>query len=322
MFENWTFGFDVPTIIVCVVFVAAFASVLAVSSLFLQNDKFAARRRAVAERRDLLQVQQRENFSQRKRLQPGRSESWMRAVIVKLKLQDMLEAKELKRRLVQAGWRKNSAPVTFIFARLVTPIAVGCLAWFYTWRVFPDWTWQKIAIAALVAALVGYMLPTLMLSNAVGKRQKILTRAFPDALDLMTICVEAGMSIEAAFNKVSEEMAESAPLMAEEIGLTAAELAFLGDRRAAYENLADRTGLPTFKSMTVTLLQSEKYGTPIAQGLRVIAQENRDARLSAAEKKAAALPAQLTVPMIIFFLPVLFIVIAGPAGIQVSELMK
>jgi tight adherence protein C len=322
MFDNWTFGFDVPTIIVCVVFVAAFASVLAVASLFLQNDKFAARRRAVAERRDLLQVQQRENFSQRKRLQPGRSETWMRAVITRLKLQDMLEAKELKRRLIQAGWRKNSAPVTFIFARLVAPIAVGCLAWFYAWRVFPDWTWQKIALAALIAALIGFMLPTLMLSNAVQKRQKILTRAFPDALDLMTICVEAGMSIEAGFNKVSEEMAESAPLMAEEIGLTAAELAFLGDRRIAYENLAERTGLPTFKSLTTTLLQSEKYGTPIAQGLRVIAQENRDARLSAAEKKAAALPAQLTVPMIIFFLPVLFIVIAGPAGIQVSELMK
>jgi tight adherence protein C len=138
----------------------------------------------------------------------------------------------------------------------------------------------------------------------------------------MVICVEAGMSIEAAFNKVSEEMAESAPLMAEEIGLTAAELAFLNDRRAAYENLAERSGLATFKSLVTTLLQSEKYGTPIAAGLRVIAQENRDARLNAAEKKAAALPAQLTVPMIIFFLPVLFIVIAGPAGIQVSELMS
>jgi tight adherence protein C len=322
MFEDWKFAFDVPTIIVCVVFVAAFASVLAVSSMFLQNDKFAARRRAVAERRDLLQVQQRENYSQRKRLQPGRSESWMRAVIHKLKLQDMLEAKELKRRLIQAGWRKNSAPVTFIFARLALPIALAGIAVFYAYTVFPDWTLVKKLLAVGVAALLGYMLPTLMLSNAVAKRQKILTRAFPDALDLMTICVEAGMSIEAGFNKVSEEMAESAPLMAEEIGLTAAELAFLGDRRSAYENLAERTGLPTFKSLTTTLLQSEKYGTPIAQGLRTIAQENRDARLSAAEKKAAALPAQLTVPMIIFFLPVLFIVIAGPAGIQVSELMK
>ena len=322
MFANFKFGFDLPTVIVAVVFIAAAASVMAVSSLFVRNDAFAARRRAVAERRDQLAVQQREGFQQRRRLQPGRSESWMRAVITKLKLQDMLEAKELKKRVIQAGWRRGSAPVTFIFGRLALPIALGALAFFYALTVFPDWGWEKRLGAVLVAALFGYMLPTLMLSNAVQKRQKILTRAFPDALDLMVICVESGMSIEAAFNKVSEEMVESAPLMAEEMGLTAAELAFLGDRRAAYENLADRTGLPTFKSLTVTLLQSEKYGTPIATGLRVIAQENRDARLNAAEKKAAALPAQLTVPMIIFFLPVLFIVIAGPAGIQVAELMK
>ncbi|HVZ01786.1 MAG TPA: type II secretion system F family protein [Dongiaceae bacterium] len=322
MFANFAFGFDLPTVIVLVVFVAAFASVLAVSSFFLQNDKFAARRRAVAERRDQLAVQQREGFSQRKRLQPGRSESWMRLIITKLNLQDMLEAKELKRRLIQAGWRSSSAPVTFIFARLAVPLVLAGIAAFYAYTIFPDWTWQKKWIAILVAFLIGGVLPQLLLSNAVQKRQKILTRAFPDALDLMVICVEAGMSIEAAFNKVSEEMAESAPLMAEEMGLTAAELAFLGDRRAAYENLADRTGLSTFKSLTTTLLQSEKYGTPIAAGLRVIAQENRDARLNAAEKKAAALPAQLTVPMIIFFLPVLFIVIAGPAGIQVSELMS
>jgi tight adherence protein C len=234
----------------------------------------------------------------------------------------MLEAKELKRRLVQAGWRSNSAPVTFIFARLVLPIVLAGIAAFYAYTIFPDWIWQKKWAAIAIAALLGYLLPTLMLTNAVQKRQKTLTRAFPDALDLMVICVEAGMSIEAAFNKVSEEMAESAPLMAEEMGLTAAELAFLGDRRSAYENLAERTGLATFKSLTTTLLQSEKYGTPIAAGLRVIAQENRDARLNAAEKKAAALPAQLTVPMIIFFLPVLFVVIAGPAGIQVSDLMK
>jgi len=322
MFQNFAFGFDVPTIIVMVVFVAAFASVLAVALPFLRSDAFAARRRAVAERRDQLAVAQRDNYSQRRRLQPGRSESWMRLVLTKLKLQDMLEAKELKRRVIQAGWRKSSAPVTFIFARLAVPLVLGGIAAFYAWTIFPDWSLTKKALAIVAALLLGYMLPTLMLTNAVQKRQKILTRAFPDALDLMVICVEAGMSIEAAFNKVSEEMAESAPLMAEEIGLTAAELAFLGDRRAAYENLAERTGLSSFKSLTTTLLQSEKYGTPIAAGLRVIAQENRDARLNAAEKKAAALPAQLTVPMIIFFLPVLFIVIAGPAGIQVSELLK
>lgn len=322
IFDNWEFGFDLPTVIILVAFIAAFASVMAVATPFLQNDKFVARRKAVAFKRDELQIQQREGFNSRRRLQPTRSESFMRNIIKQLRLEDMLEQKELKRRLIQAGWRNNSAPVTFTFVRLLMPLGLGVLAFVYSLSLFPDWTYQGKGGAALFGVFLGYLLPTIFLTNAVQKRQKTLTRAFPDALDLMVICVESGMSIEAAFNKVSEEMAESAPLMAEEIGLTAAELAFLGDRRAAYENLAERTGLATFRSLTTTLLQSEKYGTPIATGLRVIAQENRDARLNAAEKKAAALPAQLTVPMIIFFLPVLFIVIAGPAGIQVADLMK
>jgi len=322
LFENWEFGFDLPTVIICVAFVAAFASVMAVATPFLQNDKFAARRKAVAFKRDELQIQQREGFNSRRRLQPTRSESAMRNVITQLRLGDMLEQKDLKRRLVQGGYRTTSAPVTFTFVRLAMPIALGLLAFFYSLSLFPEWTYQGKGLAVIFGAALGYMLPTIFLTNAVQKRQKVLTRALPDALDLMVICVESGMSIEAAFTKVSEEMAESAPLMAEEMGLTAAELAYLGDRRAAYENLAERTGLATFRSLTTTLLQSEKYGTPISTGLRVIAQENRDARLNAAEKKAAALPAQLTVPMIIFFLPVLFIVIAGPAGIQVAELMK
>jgi tight adherence protein C len=320
--QDFAFGFDLPTVIVLVAFIAAFASVLAVALPFLQNDKFAARRRAVAFKRDELAVQQRENMSSRRRLQPTRSESTMRSILKQLKLDEMLEQKELKRRLIQAGWRANSTPVTFVFARLALLIGLAALAAFYAWRVFPDWQlYMKLGLT-VGGAFFGWVLPNIAVTNAIQKRQKTLTRAFPDALDLMVICVEAGMSIEAAFNKVSEEMAESAPLMAEEMGLTAAELAFLGDRRAAYENLAERTGLATFRSLVTTLLQSEKYGTPIATGLRVIAQENRDARLAAAEKKAAALPAKLTVPMIIFFLPVLFLVIAGPAGIQVAAILK
>jgi tight adherence protein C len=246
----------------------------------------------------------------------------MRNVIKQLRLSDMLEQKDLKRRLIQAGWRNNSAPVTFTFVRLAMPIGLALLSFFYSLSLFPDWSTQAKLLCGLVGGAFGWLLPKIFLTNAVQKRQKTLTRALPDALDLMVICVESGMSIEAAFNKVSEEMAESAPLMAEEMGLTAAELAYLGDRRSAYENLSERTGLPTIRSLVTTLLQSEKYGTPIATGLRVIAQENRDLRLNAAEKKAAALPAQLTVPMIIFFLPVLFIVIAGPAGIQVAAMLK
>ena len=321
MFENFSFGFDLQTVIVGVCFIAAFASVMAVALPFLQNDAFAARRRAVAFKRDELQIQQREGYNSRKRLHPTKSESAMRNVLKQLRLGSMLEQKGLKRSMIQAGWRSTSAPVTYTFLRLAMPIGIGLLTFFYIQSLFPEWTNLSKGLAGLGGAVLGWFIPSLALSNAVQKRQKILARALPDALDLMVICVEAGMSIEAAFTKVSEEMAESAPLMAEEMGLTSAELAFLGDRRGAYENLAERTGLPTFKSLTTTLLQSEKYGTPIAQGLRVIAQENRDQRLNAAEKKAASLPAKLTVPMIIFFLPVLFIVIAGPAGIQVSQMM-
>jgi tight adherence protein C len=158
-----------------------------------------------------------------------------------------------------------------------------------------------------------------LLNNTIQKRQHVMQLAFPDSLDLLVICVESGLSIEAAFVRVADEMAETAPIMSEEIGLTAAELAFLSERRQAYENFAERTGLPAVKSLCTTLGQAERYGTSIAVGLRVLSQENRESRLAAAEKKAASLPAKLTVPMILFFLPVLFLVIAGPAAITISN---
>jgi tight adherence protein C len=230
----------------------------------------------------------------------------------------MLKAKELRARLGQAGLRSSSAPVTYVTARILAPLVLLGIAFVYLTGVFPKIaTGQKFAIYAGIVAL-GFYLPQLWLSNKIQKRQQVLTRSFPDSLDLMVICVEAGLSLEGAFARVTEEVAESAPEMAEEIGLTAAELAFLGDRRQAYENFAERTGLPAVKSLATTLIQAERYGTSIAVGLRVLSQENRDARLAAAEKKAGALPAKLTVPMIVFFLPVLFLVIAGPAVIQIA----
>lgn len=204
--QDFAFGFDLATVIVLVAFIAAFASVMAVALPFLQNDKFAARRRLVAYRRDELAIQQREGFQQRRRLQPTRSESTMRQILKQLKLEEMLEQKELKRRLVQAGWRANSTPVTFVFARLALLIGLGALAAFYAFNLFPEWQLYKKLGAALAGALFGWVLPNIMVSNAVQKRQKILTRAFPDALDLMVICVESGMSIEVAFRRVSQEI--------------------------------------------------------------------------------------------------------------------
>jgi tight adherence protein C len=172
----------------------------------------------------------------------------------------------------------------------------------------------------LFAAYVGMQLPWLFLKNQIAKRQLSVRRAFPDALDLLLICVESGMSIEAAFRKVSQEVGSQSIPLAEELTLTTAELSYLQDRKVAYDNLARRTDLDGVKAVCMALAQSERYGTPLGQTLRIMAQENRDMRMSEAEKKAAALPPKLTVPMILFFLPVLFIVILGPAAIRVMAL--
>jgi tight adherence protein C len=177
----------------------------------------------------------------------------------------------------------------------------------------------KLAIC-LVIAYVGYYGPTIYVRNQITKRQKSVRRAWPDALDLLLICVESGMGIEGAFRKVSEEIGSQSIPLAEELSLTTAELSYLQDRRKAYENLSERTGLEGVRAVVTALIQAEKYGTPIGTALRVLAQENRDIRMQEAEKKAAALPPKLTVPMILFFLPVLFAVIITPAAIQVSEI--
>jgi tight adherence protein C len=174
-------------------------------------------------------------------------------------------------------------------------------------------------LAAFGAALFGFFLPDLFVSNAISKRQQSIMRGFPDALDLMLICVESGMSIEAAFTRVASEIGPQSVELAEELGLTTAELSYLPERRQAFENLAKRCGHSGVKAVAASLNQAEKYGTPLGQSLRVAAQENREMRMQEAEKKAAALPAKLTVPMIVFFLPCLFVVILGPAVMRVMQ---
>jgi len=312
-------AFDLSTLVTGLIFVAALVSLVAVGLPLLQRDRASSRLKSVTDRRQELSVQQRADLQQqRMRRKPQRHVEFMKTVLGRFKLDEMLKAKELRKQLGQAGLRSPSAPVSYVSARIIAPLVLLAIAFVYLTGVFPRLsTGQKFAIYAGVVAL-GFYAPQLWLSNKIQKRQKVLTRAFPDSLDLMVICVEAGLALEGAFGRVTEEMAESAPEMAEEIGLTGAELAFLGDRRQAYENFADRTGLPAVKSLATTLIQAERYGTSIAVGLRVLSQENRDARLAAAEKKAASLPAKLTVPMIVFFLPVLFLVIAGPAAIQIA----
>lgn len=234
-----------------------------------------------------------------------------------LKMQNAQVSDNLKTTLAQAGFRGRNAVTVYLASRIVgavgglivTFILVGLL------KNFPYPDFVKFIFAG-VGGVAGFFLPKVILKNNMQKRQEKMTEGFPDTLDLLLICVESGLSIELAFNRVTEEISESCPVLAQELGLTSAELAYLGDRRKAYENFARRTGLPAAKALATTLIQSEQYGTPVGKALGVLAQEKRDERMSAAERKAAALPAKLTVPMILFFLPVLFIVVIGPAALQ------
>ncbi len=242
----------------------------------------------------------------------------MRRTIERFRMQEMLDNTELRMKLAQAGFRGTKAPIVFLFFRLVAPFLMGGFAMFYFAAIYAaPFEPMRHSIISIVVILVGYALPNVLLKNKTQKRQVSLQRAFPDALDLTVICVEAGMSIEKSFHKVSEEIALQGPELASEIALTNAELAYLGDRSLAYENFARRTGLPAIKALTGAMVQAERYGTPIASALRVLSEESRGERMSIAERKAASLPAKLTVPMIVFFLPVLFVVIIGPAAIQV-----
>ncbi len=313
---------ETQDIIVFLTAALAFISVVAAGLPLVQRDNLGERLKAVSKRRQELSEQQKQKYQQQRsaRFQPKRHVGMMKAVLDRLKLQDMLNSKETRLKLQQAGWRHPSAPVTYIFSRIATPVVLVLVVLLYmsASQKMVDVNFSQRMMILAGAAVVGFYLPAILLKNSIQRRQQVMARQFPDALDLLLICVEAGLSVEAAFSRVTDEMAESAPLIAEELGLTAAELAFLGDRRQAYDNLSDRTGLPAARSLVTGLLQAEKYGTPVSQALRVIAQELRDQRMAFAEKKAAALPAQLTVPMVVFFLPVLFMVIGGPAGIKIA----
>ncbi|MET0181744.1 MAG: type II secretion system F family protein, partial [Caulobacterales bacterium] len=247
-----------------------------------------------------------------------------RGLVDRLQLQQRLADDKLAESLIQAGLRGQAATTMFYFYRFALPIAFGMGALIYM-LLFGDkleLTWQIKAGIVMGAVVAGFYAPNIYLSNRASKRKEAIMRAFPDSLDMLLICVEAGMSIEMALQRVGQEIAQGSVELAEEFALTTAELSYLPERRMAYENLARRTNHPGVKGVAMALTQSEKYGTPVGNALRVMAKENRELRLSEAEKKAAALPAKLTVPMIVFFLPVLFAVIMGPAMIQISGMMS
>lgn len=311
-------AFNLPLILTILLSIGAFSAVGAFTLTLVKRDQTSARLKMISERRRELAAVNTAQTKQRKGVRSLRN-TRIEALTAKLKLLQSGSLDELRQKMAMAGWRDRSAPAKFAIATVVLPLAFGTLGalWASAALASKPATLSFLVVVGLAAA--GGLLPRLLLSNAIRKRKSAITKAFPDALDLMVICVESGLSAEASFNRVTDEMIDVSPELAEETGLLAAELAFLPDRRKPLENLAERTGLASMRSLSTTLLQSEKYGTPVAVGIRVLAQENRDARMAAAEKKAAALPAKLTVPMIVFFLPVLFAVIGGPAVIRMTS---
>jgi tight adherence protein C len=241
-------------------------------------------------------------------------------VVNRFSLQKMFADEKTVEALARAGYRGQGPLNTYVFARFVTPFGLFIVSFAYlSLTIFADKPLYLNAIYALFIGLIGAYLPTLLLKNRTIKRQQSIKRAWPDALDLMLLCVEAGMSVEHAFKRVSKEIGMQSAELAEEITLTTAELSFLEDRTRAYDNLGRRTGLDNVKSVMQALIQAERYGTSVGTSLRVMAEEGREARMMEAEKKAAALPPKLTVPLIVFFLPVLFIVIISPAIIKVMQ---
>ncbi|MEN3383419.1 MAG: tight adherence protein [Hyphomicrobiales bacterium] len=302
--------------------IAAMATVITLAMPLLAGDNLGKRMKSVALEREKMRQRERERMARGERVFLRVSpKQYMKRVVDQFNLAKWVGQETAREKLVQAGHRGQAPYVAYLFFRMVSPVVAFMVAVFYIFFVLK--TGQPPMIKAgmcLFAAYVGMQLPWLFLKNQIAKRQLSVRRAFPDALDLLLICVESGMSIEAAFRKVSQEIGSQSIALAEELTLTTAELSYLQDRKVAYENLARRTDLEGVKAVCMALAQSERYGTPLGQTLRIMAQENRDMRMSEAEKKAAALPPKLTVPMILFFLPVLFIVILGPAAIRVMAL--
>ncbi len=299
--------------------VAAGATVLTLAMPLIAGDPLEKRMKAVAVEREKMRARERERLARGEKVSLRQSpKQYIQKVVDSFNLTKWVGQEEARLKLVQAGYRGQAPYVTYLFFRMVTPVVTCLFAVTYLFVVL-EWdqpTMVKVGIC-IGAAYAGMHMPLMFLKNRIARRQLSIKRAFPDTLDLLLICVEAGMSIEAAFKKVAEQIGSQSVALAEELTLTTAELSYLPDRRQAYENLAKRTDLEGVKAVCMALQQAERYGTPLANTLRVMAQENRDMRMTEAEKKAAGLPPKLTVPMILFFLPVLFVVILGPAIIKV-----
>ncbi len=307
--------------------VSVFATLFTLLTPLLGGNELKTRMKTVALERDEIRSRERARLAAEK--QQGRGALRMdsqkpggiRSIVETLDLKKALADDKTINKLRTAGFRGQQPLNVFLFLRLVLPFVffIGALVYTFVLNGFSEQTTVMRVVICLGIAYLGFYAPNIYVGNVASKRMSTIKKAWPDALDLLLICVEAGMSIEAGFRRVANEIGIQSTALAEELVLVGAELSFLSERRMAYDNLANRTGLETVKAVTQALVQAERYGTPVGQALRVLANESREQRLNEAEKKAAALPPKLTVPMILFFLPVLFGVVLGPAGIQISQ---
>lgn len=316
------FGFTPTDLATLLAGVAVFMVMLALWGATTVRDPMRSRIKALQERRAQLKagISAPRRRSENKKIRADTTDA-MRAILNKLKVLQDEQTKQVAEKLAQAGFRSKDSVVTFQFARLISPLAFGVIAFFaiFVFGFLAEKTLSTKALACMGIILLGYKAPDLFLKNVATKRMEAILKGLPDALDLLVICAEAGLTIDAAFNRCARELGIAYPELADEFTLTAIELGFLQDRRSAFENLSKRVTLQAVRGVVTTLIQTEKYGTPLASSLRVLSAEFRNERMMRAEEKAARLPAIMTVPLILFILPTLFIVVLGPASCSIAD---
>lgn len=318
-------GIDVLWVATILAAVATLAVVFAIYAAVTVRDPMAKRVKALNERREQLKAGITASTTKKraKLIQQNDTTDRMRGMLSSLKVLQDDQLKESQQKLAQAGIRSKDLAYAVIFSRLVLPIVLGGAAALalYGFDYMPDWTPIKKFGAFAGAVILGYKGADIYLNNLISKRTDLVRKGLPDAIDLLVICAEAGLTVDAAFNRVAKELGDAYPELADEFSLTSIELGFLTERRQAFENLAYRVALEHVKGVVTTMIQTEKYGTPLASALRVLSAEFRNDRMMRAEEKAARLPAIMTIPLILFILPTLFIVILGPAACSISDTM-
>ncbi len=316
-------GFDVLLIGSIMAGLAAMAVMFAIYTAVTIRDPMQKRVKALNERREQLKAGIVTHNAKKRASLVRKNETTdkMKDTLNSLKVLQQSQLEVIQQKLAQAGIRRKDLAIVVVFARMVLPIVLGGFAAFFIYGInyFPEWGGMKRLMAFAAAVGAGYKGPEIYLANLISKRTDAIRKGLPDALDLLVICAEAGLTVDAAFNRVARELGRAYPELGDEFALTAIELSFLGERRLAFENLAYRVNLEAVKGVTTTMVQTERYGTPLASALRVLSAEFRNARMMRAEEKAARLPAIMTVPLILFILPVLFVVILGPAACSIAD---